>query len=58
MSTTGQGHYLTLAKRHSDFKIKSCFWFKHIYFVLQLYKHINIYVNNTSYEIRREAKSL
>ena len=25
---------------------------------LQLYKHINIYVNNTSYGIRTEVKSL
>ena len=25
MSIKGQGHYLTLAKGHSDFKIKSCF---------------------------------
>ena len=25
---------------------------------LQLYKHINIYVNNTSYGVRTEAKSL
>ena len=25
---------------------------------LQLYKHINIYINNTSYGIRTEAKSL
>ena len=25
---------------------------------LQLYKHLNIYVNNTSYGIRREAKRL
>ena len=29
-----------------------------MYFVLQLYKHINIYVSNTSYGIRTEAKSL
>ena len=34
------------------------FWFKHIYFVLQLYKHTNIYEDNTSYGIRTEAKSL
>ena len=34
------------------------FWFKHIYFVLQLYKHTNIYDDNTSYGIRTEAKSL
>ena len=33
-------------------------WFKHIYFVLQLYKHTNIYEDNTSYGIRMEAKSL
>ena len=33
------------------------FWFKHIYFVLQLYKHTNMY-DNTSYRIRTEAKSL
>ena len=25
MSIKGQGHYLTLAIGHSDFKIKSCF---------------------------------
>ena len=25
MSIKGQGHYLTLAKGHSDFKIKTCF---------------------------------
>ena len=29
-----------------------------IYFVLQLYKHTNIYDDNTSYGIRTEAKSL
>ena len=34
------------------------FWFKHIYFVLQLYKHTNIYDDNTSYGIRTEAKNL
>ena len=33
-------------------------WFKHIYFVLQLYKHTNIYDDNTSYGIRTEVKSL
>ena len=33
-------------------------WFKHIYFVLQLYKHTNICDDNTSYGIRTEAKSL
>ena len=33
-------------------------WFKHIYFVLQLYKHTIIYDDNTSYGIRTEAKSL
>ena len=25
MSVKGQGHYLTLAKGHSDLKIKTCF---------------------------------
>ena len=25
MSTKSQGHYLTLAKSHSDFKIRTCF---------------------------------
>ena len=34
----------------------SLIWFKHIYFVLQLYKHTNIYDDNTSYGIRTERK--
>ena len=35
--------------------VEMCIWFKHIYFVSQLYKHTNIYDDNTSYGIRTEA---
>ena len=51
-------HSEFLSKQSIKWKIQDLFWFKHIYFVLQLYKHTNIYEDNTSYGIRTEAKSL
>ena len=47
MSIKGQGHCLTLAKGHSDFKVKTCFFLKNSWAIW----------NQSSYESLRENEN-